>query len=56
MHAVSIFIQIQKLWQIMGVSIACMQILDYIFPSTARAQKKLDDMRHTKHKFLYNVA
>jgi hypothetical protein len=23
MHAVSIFIQIQKLWQIVGVSIAC---------------------------------
>jgi hypothetical protein len=39
MHAVFIFIQIQKLWQIMGVFIACTQILDYIFISTARAQK-----------------
>jgi hypothetical protein len=42
MHAVYIFIQIQKLWQLMGVSIAC--------------AKKLDDMCHTDHKFLYNVA
>jgi hypothetical protein len=39
MHAVSIFIQIQKLWQMVGVSIACARILDYIFLSTARAQK-----------------
>jgi hypothetical protein len=39
MHAVSIFIQIQKLWQIVGVSIACTQILDYIFLSSAHAQK-----------------
>jgi hypothetical protein len=31
MHAVSIFIQIQKLWQIVGVSITCAQILDYIY-------------------------
>jgi hypothetical protein len=39
MHAIFIFIQIKKLWQIMGVSIACTQILDYIFISTTRAQK-----------------
>jgi hypothetical protein len=39
MHAVSIVIQIQKLWQIMGVSIACAQILDYIFLSGSHAQK-----------------
>jgi hypothetical protein len=39
MHAVSIFIQIQKLWQIMGVSIACAQILDYIFLFSSCAQK-----------------
>jgi hypothetical protein len=39
MHAVSIFMQIQKLWQIVGVSIACVQILDNIFVSTACAQK-----------------
>jgi hypothetical protein len=39
MHAVSTFIQIQKLWQIVGVSIACAQILDYIFFSCARTQK-----------------
>jgi hypothetical protein len=38
-HAVSIVIQIQKLWQIVGVSIACAQILDYIFLSGSRAQK-----------------
>jgi hypothetical protein len=39
MHAVFIFMQIPKLWQIVGVSIACVQILDYIFLSIARAQK-----------------
>jgi hypothetical protein len=39
MHAVSIFIQIQKLWQIVGVSIACTQILDYIFLSSSYTQK-----------------
>jgi hypothetical protein len=39
MHAVSIFIPIKKLWQIMGVSIACAKILDYIFLSSARAQR-----------------
>jgi hypothetical protein len=39
MHTVSIFMQIQKLWQIVGDFIACEQILDYIFLSTARAQK-----------------
>jgi hypothetical protein len=43
MHAVSIFIQIQKLWQIMEVFIACAEILDYIFLSR-------------EHKFLYNFA
>jgi hypothetical protein len=39
----------------MGVSIVCSEILDYIFLSTA-SRKKLDDMCHTEHKFLYNVA
>jgi hypothetical protein len=39
MHAVSIFIQIPKFWQIMGDSIECEQILDHNFLSTARAQK-----------------
>jgi hypothetical protein len=39
MHMISIFIQIQKLWQIVGVSIACTQILDYIFLSSLCAQK-----------------
>jgi hypothetical protein len=39
MHAVSIFIQIQKLWQIVGVSIACAQILDYILLSSSCVQK-----------------
>jgi hypothetical protein len=38
-HKVSIFIQIQKLLQIVGVSIACAQILDYIFLFISRAQK-----------------
>jgi hypothetical protein len=55
MYVVSIFIQIQKLWQIVGVSIACVQILDYIFLSIASAQK-MNDMSHIEHKFLYNVA
>jgi hypothetical protein len=35
MHALSIFMQIQKIWQIMEVSITCVQILDDIFVSTA---------------------
>jgi hypothetical protein len=39
MLAVSIFIQIQKLLQIVGVFIACAQILNYIFLSNALAQK-----------------
>jgi hypothetical protein len=39
MHAVSIFMQIQKLWQIVRVFNACAQILDYIFLDTTRAQK-----------------
>jgi hypothetical protein len=54
MHVISIFIQIQKLWQITGVSIACAQILDYIFLSSSCMQK-LDGMSHIEHKFLYNV-
>jgi hypothetical protein len=41
MHAVSIFMQIQKLWQIVIVFIACAQILDDIFVSTARMQKNI---------------
>jgi hypothetical protein len=55
MHAVSIFIQIQKLWQIIGVFIVCTQILDDIFVSTIRAQK-MDGMSHAEYKFLYKVA
>jgi hypothetical protein len=39
MHAVSIFIQIQKLWQIVRVSIACAQILNYIFLYSPHVQK-----------------
>jgi hypothetical protein len=39
MNAVSIFIKIQKLWQIVGAFIACAQILDYIFFSGAHAKK-----------------
>jgi hypothetical protein len=39
MHAVSIFMQIQKLCQIVGVFIVCVQILDDIFVSIAHAQK-----------------
>jgi hypothetical protein len=31
MYTISIFTHIQKLWQIVGVSIACVQILDDIF-------------------------
>jgi hypothetical protein len=46
MHAVSIFMQIQKIWQIVRVFIVCAQILDYIFLSTTCAQK-MDDMSHT---------
>jgi hypothetical protein len=56
MHAISIFIEIQKLWQIVGVSIVCAQILDYIFLSSSCAQKKMDNMSRIEHKFLYNVA
>jgi hypothetical protein len=55
MHAVSIFMQVQKLWQIVGVSIVCAQILDDIFVSTAHMQK-MDDMIHAEHKFVYKVA
>jgi hypothetical protein len=40
MYAVSIFMQIQKLWQIMGVSIAYTLVLDDIFVYTACMQKK----------------
>jgi hypothetical protein len=39
MYVVSIFMQIQKLWHIVGVSIACAKILVDIFISTARMQK-----------------
>jgi hypothetical protein len=63
MHAVSIFIYIQKLWQIVGVSIACTQILDYIFLSTTRAQKnwmtrvtQSINSYTTLHKYLHRVA
>jgi hypothetical protein len=54
MHVVSIFIQIQKVMENCG-SFHCMRAnFDYIFLSTAHAQK-LNDMSHTEHKFLYNV-
>ena len=38
MHAVSIFMQIPKLWQVVRVFIAYAQILDDIFIYTVRAQ------------------
>jgi hypothetical protein len=37
------------------VFIAYAQILDGIFVSTTHA-KKLDDMSHTEHKFLYKLS
>jgi hypothetical protein len=49
-----IFMQIQKLWQIVGDSIACAKILDDIFVSTAHMQKK-DNLVHAEHKFIYKV-
>jgi hypothetical protein len=54
MHAVSNSMQIQKLWHIVRVSIACAQNLDDIFVSIAGMQKK-DDMIHAEHKFLYKI-
>jgi hypothetical protein len=39
MHMVYIFMQTQNLWQIVGVSNACAQILDYIFLFAVLAQK-----------------
>jgi hypothetical protein len=39
MHAVPIFMQIQKLWQVVEVSIAYAQILNGIFIPTAYTQK-----------------
>jgi hypothetical protein len=54
-HVVSIFMQVQKLWQIVGVSIARAKILDDIFVSTARMEKK-DDMVYIEPKFLYKIA
>jgi hypothetical protein len=50
MHVVSIFMEIQKLCQVVWVSIACTQILDYIFVSSTHAQK-MDDMSHVENKF-----
>jgi hypothetical protein len=38
-HVVPIFMQIQKLWQVVGVSIACTQILNDIFVPTTYSQK-----------------
>jgi hypothetical protein len=55
MHAVSIFIQIQKLWQIIGVSLHARKFR-IIFSFLVHGHKKLDDMSHIEHKFLYNVA
>jgi hypothetical protein len=55
MHAVSTFMQIQKLWQIVRVSIACVQTLDDILvPQHTR--KKFDDTSHTEHKLLYKLS
>ena len=39
MHVIPIFMQIRKLWQVVGVSIACAQILNGIFVPTAYTQK-----------------
>jgi hypothetical protein len=39
MHAVSIFMRTQKLWQVVGIFIPHAQILDHIFVSTTRMQK-----------------
>jgi hypothetical protein len=39
MHEVPIFIQIQKLWQIVEVSTSCAQILKDIFIPIAYTQK-----------------
>jgi hypothetical protein len=51
MNAISIFMQIPKLWHVVRVFIACTQILDDIFIYTARAQK-MDGTYHAKHKNL----
>jgi hypothetical protein len=48
MHAVLIFIQIQKLWQVVGVFIECTLILNEIFVSTTYTQK-LDGWYRAKH-------
>jgi hypothetical protein len=40
MHVVPIFMQIQKLWKVLRVSIACAQILNDIFVPTSYTQKK----------------
>jgi hypothetical protein len=39
MHVVPIFMQIRKLWQVVGVSIACAWILNDIFVPTTYTQK-----------------
>jgi hypothetical protein len=54
MHAVSIFMQIQKLWYI-DFSLHARKFWMIFFVSTARMQKK-DDIIHAKHKFIYKVA
>jgi hypothetical protein len=51
MHAVPIFMQIKKLWQVVGVSIARVQILNDIFVTTTYTQTLIGWYR-TKHKSL----
>jgi hypothetical protein len=51
MHVVPIFMQIKKLWQVVGVSIARVQILNDIFVTTTYTQTLIGWYR-TKHKSL----
>lgn len=61
MHVVPIFVQIQKIWQIIEVSIACAQILNDILVPTARkirwqkSRKSINPYR-TLHKYLHNAS
>jgi hypothetical protein len=48
MHVVPVFMKIQKLGQVVGVSIGCALILNYIFVPTTYTQK-LDGWYRTKH-------
>jgi hypothetical protein len=61
MHVVPIFMQIQKLWQAFGVSIACTQILNDFFIPKVYTQKLDVDIaqsinRYRKlHKYLHRT-